>query len=132
VYLGPVGSVILRSMPDEPKQPPGLPPREKPDVQRDRERGVATREKPKVERPPRFKVLLYNDNYTPMEFVVHLLENVFGKSPSEATALMLQIHRSGMGVGGVYVLEIAETKVAQVHRLAEERGYPLRAGSEPE
>jgi len=119
-------------MADEPKKPPVDVPREKPGVQRDRERGVATREKPKVERPPRFKVLLYNDDYTPMEFVVHLLENVFGKSPSEATALMLQIHRSGMGIGGVYVLEIAETKVAQVHRLAEERGYPLRAGSEPE
>jgi len=121
-------------MADEPKKPPAEPPREKPGVQRDRdrERGVATREKPKTERPPRFKVLLYNDNYTPMEFVVHLLENVFAKSPSEATALMLQIHRSGMGIGGVYVLEIAETKVAQVHRMAEERGYPLRAGAEPE
>ena len=118
-------------MPDEPKQPP-KPPREKPEVQRDREQGIATRERPKVERPPRFKVLLYNDDYTPMEFVVALLEKVFGKSPSEATALMLQIHRSGRGVGGVYVLEIAETKVAQVHRLAEERGYPLRAGAEPE
>jgi len=63
---------------------------------------------------------------------VNLLENVFGKSPSEATQLMLQIHRSGMGIAGVYVLEIAETKVAMVHKLAEERGYPLRAGSEPE
>jgi ATP-dependent Clp protease adaptor protein ClpS len=63
---------------------------------------------------------------------VHLLENVFAKSPSEATALMLTIHRSGMGIAGVYVLEIAETKVAKVHRMAEERGYPLRAGAEPE
>jgi ATP-dependent Clp protease adaptor protein ClpS len=119
-------------MPD-PKEPPD-PPKEPPITQRDRERegGLATREKPKVERPKRFKVLLYNDDYTPMEFVVHLLENLFNKSPSEATALMLQIHRSGMGVAGVYVLDIAETKVAAVHRLAEERGYPLRAGAEPE
>jgi len=77
-------------------------------------------------------VLLFNDDYTPMEFVVNLLENVFAKSPSDATQLMLQIHRTGMGIAGVYVLEIAETKVAAVHRLAEERGYPLRAGSEPE
>ena len=130
MYLAQVGSVILGSMPDEPKPPPADTPREKPGTRR--ERGVATREKPKVERPPRFKVLLYNDDYTPMEFVVRLLETVFAKSPSEATALMLQIHRSGAGVGGVYVLEIAETKVAQVHRLAEERGYPLRAGAEPE
>ena len=120
-------------MPDEPKQPPEKPP-EPPTVQRDRERegGLATRERPKVERPPRFKVLLFNDDYTPMEFVVNLLEQVFSKSPSEATQLMLQIHKSGMGIAGVYVLEIAETKVATVHRMAEERGYPLRAGSEPE
>ena len=120
-------------MPDEPKQPPEKPP-EPPTVQRDRERegGLATRERPKVERPPRFKVLLFNDDYTPMEFVVNLLEQVFKKSPSEATQLMLQIHKTGLGIAGVYVLEIAETKVATVHRMAEERGYPLRAGSEPE
>jgi len=124
-------------MPDEPKQPPAKPPPKspgEPTVQRDRERegGLATRERPKVERPKRFKVILYNDDYTPMEFVVNLLETVFAKSPSEATHLMLQIHKGGMGVAGVYVLEIAETKVATVHRMAEERGYPLRAGSEPE
>jgi len=116
--------------PNKPIEPPKEPPA--PARERDREGGLATREKPKVERPPRFKVLLYNDDYTPMEFVVQLLEKVFGKSPSEATALMLQIHRTGMGVAGVYVLDIAETKVAAVHRLAEERGYPLRAGAEPE
>jgi len=93
---------------------------------------VVTRTRRKAVVPPRFKVILYNDDYTPMEFVVNLLENVFAKSPSDATQLMLQIHRTGMGIAGVYVLEIAETKVAAVHRLAEERGYPLRAGSEPE
>jgi ATP-dependent Clp protease adaptor protein ClpS len=116
-------------LPDEPK-----PPQEPPNIERRRERegGTATRERPKVERPKRFKVMLFNDDYTPMEFVTGLLETVFGKSPSEATQLMLQIHRSGMGIAGVYVLEIAETKVAAVHRLAEQRGYPLRAASEPE
>jgi ATP-dependent Clp protease adaptor protein ClpS len=97
-----------------------------------RERGVETRTRPKVERPPRFKVLLYNDDYTPMEFVVVVLEQVFRKSPAEATQLMLTIHRSGLGVAGVYVLEVAETKVTIVHKLAEERGYPLRAGVEKE
>ena len=97
-----------------------------------RERGVATRTREKTERPPRFKVILYNDDYTPMEFVVALLEQVFRKSPAEATELMLQIHRGGLGVAGVYVLEVAETKVATVHRLAEEHGYPLRAGVEKE
>lgn len=81
-------------------------------------------------RPPRFKVVLYNDDYTPMEFVVRLLESVFSKSPAESNQLMLRIHRSGSGVAGVYVLEVAETKVAMVHRLAEERGYPLRSGAE--
>jgi ATP-dependent Clp protease adaptor protein ClpS len=97
-----------------------------------RERGVATQTRPKVTRPPRFKVILYNDDYTPMEFVVALLEQVFSKSPAAATELMLQIHRKGMGVAGVYVLEVAETKVATVHTLAEQRGYPLRAGTEKE
>ncbi len=97
-----------------------------------REREVATRTRPKLERPARFKVLLFNDDYTPMEFVVNLLEQVFRKSPAEATQLMLTIHRSGMGVAGVYVLEVAETKVAMVHQLAEERGFPLRAGVEKE
>ena len=119
-------------MPDEPKKPAEPPAPRNPAREREREGGLATRERPKVERPARFKVLLFNDDYTPMEFVVNLLENVFAKSPSDATQLMLQIHRTGMGIAGVYVLEIAETKVAAVHRLAEERGYPMRAGSEPE
>jgi len=97
-----------------------------------RERDVTTRPREKRERPPRFKVILYNDDYTPMEFVVGLLETLFRKSPAEATQLMLQIHRTGLGVAGVYVLEVAETKVAAVHQQAEERGYPLRAGAEKE
>jgi ATP-dependent Clp protease adaptor protein ClpS len=97
-----------------------------------RERGVAQKTRPKVERPPRFKVVLYNDDYTPMAFVVGVLEIVFQKSPAESNALMLRIHRSGSGIAGVYPLEIAETKVSTVHHMAEERGYPLRAGVEPE
>ena len=97
-----------------------------------RQGNLATQERRETKRPPRFKVLLYNDDYTPMEFVVALLERVFGKGPSAATAIMLKIHNSGHGVAGVYTLEIAETKVATVHRLAEERGYPLRAGVEKE
>jgi ATP-dependent Clp protease adaptor protein ClpS len=113
-------------MPEAPKGPAG------PSDVPLREREVATRTRPKLERPQRFKVLLFNDDYTPMEFVVNLLEQVFRKSPAEATQLMLTIHRSGMGVAGVYVLEVAETKVAMVHQLAEERGYPLRAGVEKE
>jgi len=83
-------------------------------------------------RPERFKVILYNDDYTPMEFVVAVLEQIFGKGPAQATQIMLQIHKTGLGVAGVFVLEVAETKVAAVHRAAEERGYPLRAGVEKE
>jgi len=97
-----------------------------------REGALATETRRKVARPPRFKVLLYNDDYTPMEFVVDILERIFEKSPSAATRIMLEIHNGGLGVAGVYVLEVAETKVAQVHHAAEERGYPLRAGVEKE
>ena len=88
--------------------------------------------RPELKKPPLYKVVLLNDDYTPMEFVVMLLEKVFEKSPSAASQLMLQIHRSGHGVGGVFVLEVAETKVSTVHKLAEDRGYPLRAGIEEE
>ena len=106
-----------------------------PDSQRNdpgRERGVLTETRRKARRPPRFKVILYNDDYTPMEFVVRVLEQIFQKSPAEATQLMLQIHKSGLGIAGVYVLEVAETKAASVHQAAEQNGYPLRAGVEEE
>jgi ATP-dependent Clp protease adaptor protein ClpS len=116
----------------EKPKPPAPPERSRQVRDPERQREVLIEERRKVERPARFKVILYNDDYTPMEFVVALLEEVFGKGPTEATQLMLQIHNSGSGVGGVYVLEVAETKVATVHRKAEERGYPLRAASEPE
>jgi len=96
------------------------------------ERGVATQERKKTKRPDRYKVLLYNDDYTSMDFVVSILVGVFGKSPAAATQIMLQVHKGGHGVAGVYVREVAETKVATVHRLAEERGYPLRSGVEKE
>ncbi len=116
------------NQPGEPKDPKDAVSR----PEKERDRGVATRERSKLKRPPKFKVILYNDDYTPMEFVVSLLERVFRRGPSEATQLMLTIHRTGSGCAGVYVLEVAETKVAAVHRMAEERGYPLRAGAEPE
>ena len=107
---------------------PGTP--EDPSRERRRERRGETKVLERVATPPRFKVVLYNDDYTPMEFVVQLLEAVFGLGPTEATQIMLHIHRKGSGVAGVYVLEVAETKVAAVHRQAEARGYPLRAGVE--
>ncbi len=97
-----------------------------------RDRGVATQERKKPKRPDRYKVLLYNDDYTSMDFVVSILVGVFGKSPAAATQIMLQVHKGGHGVAGVYVREVADTKVATVHRLAEESGYPLRSGVEKE
>ena len=115
-------------MANDPGAPGGGAPPENPQ----REGGVATQTRKKVSRPSRHKVLLYNDDYTPMEFVVQVLERIFEKSPSAATQLMLEIHKTGMGVAGVFVLEVAETKVVAVHRFAEERGYPLRAGVEKE
>jgi ATP-dependent Clp protease adaptor protein ClpS len=106
--------------------------RQGPGGERERDGALLTERRRKTARPPKFKVILFNDDYTPMEFVVGVLEQVFGKGPTEATQLMLQIHQSGMGIAGVYVLEVAETKVATVHRLAEQQGFPLRAGVEKE
>ncbi len=98
------------------------------------ERGVAlkTREKRKVARPRQFRVLLHNDDFTPMDFVVRLLQTVFRRTEEEATAVMLQIHNHGVGLAGVYTHEIAETKVAQVHMLARQNECPLMASMEPE
>ncbi len=121
----------LLGMPKEPIRPGGgNGPPDSGDPQR--EGGVATQTRRKISRPERFKVLLYNDDYTPMEFVVRILESIFGKGPSAATQIMLQIHNAGLGVAGVYVLEVAETKLTAVHSVAERQGYPLRAGIEKE
>ena len=79
-----------------------------------------------VREPPRFVVLMHNDHYTTMDFVVSVLERIFYKSPSEATRIMLAIHRHGAGRCGVYTREVAEMKVEQVHRMARENEFPLR------
>lgn len=100
----------------------------------DQEGGVATdsRARDKLARPRLYKVLLHNDDYTTMEFVVALLEHVFHHTEAEASAIMLLIHRTGMGVAGVYPYEIAETKVAQVMELAQQAEFPLQCTLEPE
>lgn len=83
-----------------------------------------------VEEPPLYKVLLHNDDYTTMDFVVELLITVFHKSFEEATRIMLNVHRSGIGVCGTYTYEVAETKVETVHELASQRGFPLKCSME--
>jgi ATP-dependent Clp protease adaptor protein ClpS len=84
-------------------------------------------------REPRlFRVLLHNDDYTTMDFVIEILMEIFGKSLEEATAVMLAVHEKGMGQCGVYTEEVAETKVAQVHDKARKAGFPLRCSMEEE
>lgn len=97
---------------------------------RDLEGWVETDNKTIVKEPPLYKVLLHNDDYTSMEFVVLLLEKVFNKSTPEATRIMLSVHQQGIGVAGVYHKEIAETKAAIVHDLAQKNEYPLRCSME--
>ena len=80
--------------------------------------------------PPLFRVVLLNDDYTTMEFVVHVLETIFDKGPAEAYRVMMEVHMSGRGLCGAYTWEVAETKVATVHELARSEGFPLRAGIE--
>ena len=82
--------------------------------------------------PKRYKVLLLNDDYTSMDFVIDILMNVFHKNYQQAEAIMLEIHKKERGLCGVYTYEIAETKVMQVHKLAREQGFPLKATMEEE
>lgn len=89
-------------------------------------------ERTRTEKPPRYKVLIHNDDYTTMEFVVMVLERVFRHSPASARRLMIAIHNSGYGVAGVYAKEIAETRVEQTIALAREAGHPLQCTMEPE
>ena len=87
---------------------------------------------PKAARPPLYKVLLLNDDYTPMEFVVHVLERFFGMSHAQAFELMLAVHKKGLAVVGVFSLEVAETKVAQVMDFARRHQHPLQCTLEKE
>lgn len=82
--------------------------------------------------PPMFKVILLNDDYTPMDFVVTILKNVFHKSVQDAECIMLSVHNNGSAVCGIYTYETAETKVAQVGKLAADAGFPLRCTMEEE
>lgn len=91
-----------------------------------------TKTKPKTERPKLYKVMLLNDDYTPMEFVVHILERFFGLNHAQAFDIMLTVHKKGLAVVGVFSFEIAETKVAQVMDFARRHQHPLQCTMERE
>jgi ATP-dependent Clp protease adaptor protein ClpS len=93
---------------------------------------ISTEKREDVTEPSMYRVLLLNDDYTTMEFVVEILMLIFSKSVEEATQIMLNVHRIGVGVCGVYTYEVAETKVDTVHALAKERGFPLKCSMEKE
>ena len=98
----------------------------------DGQTGVITRTAPKTKKPSMYKVLLLNDDYTPMEFVVHVLERFFNKARDEATRIMLHVHQKGIGICGVYTFEVAETKVTQVMDFARQHHHPLQCTMEKE
>jgi ATP-dependent Clp protease adaptor protein ClpS len=102
------------------------------DFETERDEGLALEERRKAKRPRRWKVLLHNDDYTTMEFVVEVLIEHFHKSAAEATHIMLQVHQKGVGVAGVYTKDMAETKVAEVTAEARDQGMPLLLTLEPE
>lgn len=93
---------------------------------------VITKTKPQTKRPNLYRVLLLNDDYTPMEFVVYVLERFFQKTREEATTIMLHVHQNGVGLCGVFTYEVAETKVAQVLDLARRHEHPLQCTMEKE
>jgi ATP-dependent Clp protease adaptor protein ClpS len=98
----------------------------------DGETSVITKTRARTERPPLYKVMLLNDDYTPMEFVVHVLERFFGLTHAQAFEIMLTVHKKGLAVVGVFSFEVAETKVAQVMDFARRHQHPLQCTMEKE
>lgn len=94
--------------------------------------GIITKTRPKTKRPNLYKVLILNDDYTPMEFVVLVLERFFNKGREEATSIMLHVHHKGVGICGVYTYEVAETKVTQVMDFSRQHQHPLQCTMEKE
>ena len=94
--------------------------------------GIVTKTRPETKKPSLYKVLLLNDDYTPMEFVVHVLERFFNKGREEATRIMLHVHQKGVGICGVYTYEVAETKVTQVMDFSRQNQHPLQCTMEKE
>jgi len=103
---------------------PEQPPYNDDDIDKD-DTLLLERTRPKLKRPPMFKVIILNDDYTPMEFVVHVLEAIFQHDRENATRIMLNVHKAGKGVCGIYSRDIAETKVTQVNSYSRENQHPL-------
>lgn len=95
------------------------------------ERGVAIKERTRTKKPPLYKVLLHNDDYTTKEFVVWILQSIFQRSEGEAVRIMAHVHNSGVGIAGIYTLEVAETKLTKTLNLAQAHEYPLQCSMEP-
>jgi ATP-dependent Clp protease adaptor protein ClpS len=100
------------------------------DVERKSDLGILERPDPRVKEPDLYRVLLHNDDYTTMDFVVEVLEGLFRKSPVDAHRIMMRVHLEGRGEAGIYPHEVAETKIEQVHEAARSAGFPLRASLE--
>jgi ATP-dependent Clp protease adaptor protein ClpS len=96
-----------------------------------REEGVAVKERTRTKKPPMYKVLLHNDDYTTKEFVVLVLQQIFQRSEGDSLTIMMHVHNNGVGVAGVYTFEIAETKVSKTMQLARAHEYPLQLTLEP-
>ncbi|OAG73318.1 Clp protease ClpS [Gluconobacter japonicus] len=116
------GLTVMGPGPSDPKEPTG------PRLPDDEDLGISVvvRPRTRTRKPSMYKVLMLNDDYTPMEFVVHVLERFFSMNREEATAVMLQVHQRGVGVCGVFTYEVAESKVAQVMDLARQNQHPLQ------
>lgn len=102
------------------------------ETEKDEQSGVATVRKEKLQAPRMYKVLMHNDDYTTMEFVVLVLQKFFNKNTNDAHTIMLEIHTKGFGICGIYTYEVAESKVAKVTKYARENGHPLKCSTEPE
>ena len=102
------------------------------DEDNDGDTSLATKTRTRTQRPPLYKVLLLNDDYTPMEFVVHVLERFFGLNHAQSVEIMLTVHKKGVAVVGVFAYEIAETKVTQVMDFARQNQHPLQCTMEKE
>jgi len=96
------------------------------------EEGILSSTKDETKEPSMYKVLLHNDDYTAMDFVVEILMTVFNKAMEESILIMMNVHRQGIGICGLYTFEVAETKMNSVHALAREKGFPLRCSIEKE